>query len=312
MRKDVLILAGTSLLGAILALHFWSQVRDDRKLIAALEQQMKQLSAARTADSVPLAAGPASQPVPVVPTSTSVPPQVAPVHPSPTVAVNASPVRVSTCEDMLAVQKRSAATTTAELSAELRLGPAESPRFAELLEAQAIAALPCASGGASTLSTEQLQAQLLALLGPGRFEQMQEFNAVSKNRQNMTTLRTQLSDIGAPLNDEQARQLAATLVEENRRSRREASSPVAPTEPHARLTYEEENLRLTEQRYERVLKAAQIYLSPEQLALLRGNLTRTASSVRDNVARMRASVEAGKGIPSAQPLLIMRDAVPVR
>jgi hypothetical protein len=293
MRKDTMLLGGTALFAGILAFHFWNQVREGNRLTAELRQQVEELKAARVADAGRRAASGAALQTAVVPVAApmSGPPVAqglpgSPNAPAPVAAVN--------CDAMLARAKQSASLATATTAAELNLSPAETLRVTEIREAQMTATLPC---GGSTLNPEQLQAQLEAILGPVRFEQLQELNATNSTRQNMTTLASQLTAIGVPLDEQQARQLSTTILDENRRSRREATSTVAPSDPYARLAYEEENLRLTEARYERTLRAAQSYLRPEQLAQLRVNTTRQLELMREILKRMRASVDAGRGIP---------------
>lgn len=207
----------------------------------------------------------------------------------------------SSCDQRIAQVKRSGAASTAQMAADLKLGPTETQRFTELQEARAVAATACATHGASPVSAEQTHADLMAFLGPTRYEQMQEIMADRNARQNMATLMKQLSESGAPLNVDQMQRLTATILEENRRTRRETRIAVAPTDPRARLAYEQENLRLTEERYERTLKDAQTYLRPKQLAQLRGNMTRQTNALRSSVESMRASVDAGNGIPATQP-----------
>jgi hypothetical protein len=212
------------------------------------------------------------------------------------------------CETLRTQLARTNPRPNTDLATELKLTPGEAQAVAEIQQAQTVAGF-CRPAAGSTDSPEQLQAQLMAILGPARFEQLQEFKTRLTTQQNMTTLTTQLKQSGAPLDSEQARQLSNTILEENRQTRREATMTFAPSDPYGRLAYEEENLKLTEERYARTLKAAQAYLRPEQLAQLRGNMTRQADAMRASVARIRASVEAGQGIPASGTVLLINGPV---
>jgi hypothetical protein len=203
--------------------------------------------------------------------------------------------------------RRSASNSISGVAAELNLTPSEVQRLIEIrVAAQTNSSVrPCADSGGVPASQEDLQAQLEAVLGPARFEQLRELNDTRITQQNMATYGNQLRQSGVPLDEQQARQLTTTILDESRRWRREVSRTVAPSDPQARLAFEEEYLKLTEERVARSLKAAQSYLRPEQLAQLRGNTTRQIDSLRANLKQLRASVEAGRPIPPPQPFAII-------
>jgi hypothetical protein len=282
----------------MLAVHLWNQLRQERNQLAELRLELAQLKSATTGPA-PAAAGTEAAPSPALPGT-----------PVPAVAGGAPGTAVSllvtapNCEGLLSQLTQSAERNAAATAAELKLAPAEAEKLAEIRVAQLLASQSCGTQQSRHASAEQLQAQLEALLGPTRYEQMQESSARRTAELNMATFRGQLKVINAPLDDEQARQLMEIILEANRRTRREAGSPAAPEEPYARLAFEEKNLRLTEERFERILTAAQAILRPSQLAQLRTNMTQQVDAMTTVVARLRASVEAGQGIPAAQQPIV--------
>jgi hypothetical protein len=305
MRKEAAIYVGTAVVAAVLAVLFWNPHRQSNHLTGESQPPIEELEAA--GNTAPVRPAPSGLvPQPAVPPPAVTVPAVAQAVATPAAAPTV--VTASNCEAMLPQAKQSASRAAAALAADLKLTPAETQQLSEIQEEQMTAFLPCNPQASSSASPEQFQAQLYALLGPARFEQMQEIITVRSTTQNMEALGRQLARNGeSPLDAEQSRQLTATILEENRRSRSEATWPVPPTDPLGRLAYEEENLQLYERKIERTLKAAQSYLRPEQLAQLRDNTTLQAESMRANLGKMRASVEAGRGIPSWRPDITILD-----
>lgn len=293
--------AGTSLIAVIAAVYLWVQLRAGNREIAELRQQVQQLQVAQgmgaalvpvTADAGGVQSMPASAVAPVAMAAATV--AAPPV---------AQPMGLAMDCDAQRTQMRALlARSNASMVTELKLSPDEAERILDIQAAQAALMPACARPDSGA---EPLEAQLQAVLGPVRYEQWQEYNTAVSTRQNIATLRNQLATASAPLDAEQEKQLMATIMEENRRTRAISGTATPPTEPHARLAYEEQALRLTEDRFERVVTAAQAYLRPSQIAQLQGNMTRQISAMQANVARIRASVEAGKGIPQAEPVTIM-------
>jgi hypothetical protein len=284
MRKDFAFAMGAAVFAVTLAVCFWIQAQKGAKLFAETGQQVAELKPARNQDSTRLDSSDTAHPnVNVTPAPTS---SVAAQGVTGIAGAPAS-VAASNCESLLAQVKRSASLATADMAAEIKLTPAEFQTIAKLRETQMTSASHC---GGLPVSEEQLQAQLQATLGPERFEQLQEFNTTRITNQNVATLRRQLAARGAPLDDEQIRQLTTTMLDEYRQSRREASWSIPPSQPDDRLAYEKENLKISERRVERLLKTTGSFLRTEQLEQLRTDATRQIEAMRGNIERMRAKV----------------------
>jgi hypothetical protein len=299
MRKDAAVLAGIAAFAVILAIVFWNRQQQDRARAAELQQQVEQL---QKGGAAPMASMP----------DVLVKPAVAPASPgapatqATTTAAPPAPSGIKVATDCEAVKERlrsNAAAAEADVIAELKLTPAEAQRLIELREAQSFATYSCGDAPLPHANLDQLQAQLEATLGPARYEQMMEAKTRRTTRDNMSVLGFQVAALGVPLTDEQSSKLSATILEESRRSRRDARYAGPPEDPRARLAYEEEVLKLTEERYDRTLKAAQAYLKPEQLQQLTTNTSDELARMRTRLLRIRTSVEAGKGIPQSMTFI---------
>lgn len=296
MRKDAAILAGIAAFAVVLAVIFWNRQQQDRARAAELQQRVDQL---QKGGAAPMA----SMPDVLVKPATA---PAGPAAPATATAIVQAPPAINGATDCEAVKERlksTAAAGEADVIAELKLAPAEAQRLIELREAQSLAAYSCGDAPLPHANLDQLQAQLEATLGPARYEQMMEAKTRRTTRDNLSVLGAQVAALGAPLTDEQARQLSATIVEENRRSRRDARYAGPPEDPRARLAYEEEVLKLTEERYDRTLKAAQAYLKPEQLQQLTTNTSNQLANMRTRLQLIRTSVETGKGFPQSMTVI---------
>lgn len=95
---------------------------------------------------------------------------------------------------------------------------------------------------------------------------------------------------------------AATVLAEGKRRREEITSRVAPTDPRARLDFEEETIKLLEESHARLISSTQAYLSPQQVAVMRNSMANQVSMQKATLRARRAQVEAGAGPPeSAAP-----------
>lgn len=297
MRTAAAFFAGTTLIATIAAVHFWGQLRAGNRQVAALQQQVQQFGATPVAGALPVvelvrqpASADARWPVP----------ETAPAATAP----DGPPLPAVDCEAQRAQIRSMLVNRNADLVTELRLTAEETGRLLDIQAAKVAIPLQC-TPGSPVEAGESLNAQLLAVLGPVRYEHLQEYNTAKSTRQNIDILRSQLVTADAPLDAEQERRLTTTIMDENRRMRAMAGNAGPPAEPHARLAYEEQALRLTEDKFERILAEAEGYLRAAQIAQLKGNMTRQVAVTREGVSRLRKSVEAGRGIPPEGPALLM-------
>lgn len=295
MRKDTLLFVATTAFSTTVALLLWSDARESKKLIATLQQQIDmQLSSPNANPARPTAS--VAEPLPAVASNTTpLPPAAQAVsdQPSPPAAATQYP---GCDEATLARTSQSAATTIAQWAADLQLLPDEVQRLTEARQAELMARLPCAAAGGVRADVNQLQEQFLAALGPARLEQLVDLNADRNAQLAMGTLSILFREIGMPLRDEQTRQLASLLIEEHRRTQREALRNGWPSGPRPHLAYLETDLQLAEKRAERILTAAQSFLSPEQLARWRDSLESSNDLRRSSLESFRKRTERGEEI----------------
>lgn len=301
MRKDTFFLAGTSVFATVAALLLWSELRESRRLLATLQQQESAHSgsldtAARPAATIaqpPRAADLAA--TAESPSNLAVPDQ-------------GSLIAVATqypgCDEAtLASTGKSAATSIAQWAADLQLLPGEVQSLTEARLAEMMARLPCASAGGSSADLNQLQDQFLAALGPARLEKLLDLNAERNAQGTIRSLSLMFREIDMPLRDEQSRELGAFLLEENRRTQREALRDPWPSGPHPDIAYLEKDLKQAEERAQRILAAAQPILDPEQFAKWRESLMGSNELRRSSLATFRRRVEQGEETFIRPPLL---------
>lgn len=304
MRRDA-ILAGTTAFAVGLAFLFWFQLRESNKLNARLQQQMEALTRAPNGNVAHTAAG-VETPRPAV--SSVVAPAVQGV---PADASSGAPTPDAKCEASLALTRQRAADDMAKWASELKLSPEETQRITEVRQAQLVGRSSCASAAGRTADQETLRVQFRQALGPERLAQLADLNASRGTQTYMSYLGKHFMEQEVPLSDEQARQLSAIYLEEYRRFQREDLGRVYPDGPRAGLVYYEENLKIAEERLERVQAAAQSFLRPEQLKQLRllsdAEVERTRSSIR----AVREMLEQGKPVPPP-PLPSIATVMPQR
>jgi hypothetical protein len=194
-----------------------------------------------------------------------------------------------------------AADSMAEWAFELKLTPDETERLAQIRQAQMIARSSCVRGADSSLEQENLRTRFQEALGPIHLAQLLELNASRSTQNHMSYLARQFKDENMPLNDDQMRQLSTIYLEENRRIQLQEVSRIYPPSPQARLSYEQELLKLVEERLQRI-QAAQSWLRPEQMELLRVTVNTEIAGRRASVQAVREMLQQGRGFPS-QPLL---------
>jgi hypothetical protein len=143
------------------------------------------------------------------------------------------------------------------------------------------------------LLREGSSADLAAFLGPDRYGQYQEIQRIMRRAQQVGQLRTSLSNGVHALADAQAAQLDTLLEAEQRRRVVADKGRARPTEPRARLEYDEALLKETQAGNERVLAGMRWFLSPEQIAVLRNQLGGNTSAQLDSLRSQRATLDAG-------------------
>lgn len=308
MRKDTLFLSGTSVFATVLALLLWSELRESRRRLAILQQEVSAQSGPLDMAARPLATN-AQQPRAADLAATAESPSTL------SAPDQASPITVATqypgCDEAtLASTGKSAATSIAQWAADLQLLPDEVQRLTEARLAEMMARLPCASTSGSSADLNQLQEQFLAALGPARLEKLLDLNAERNAQGTIWSLSLAFRDIDVPLRDEQSRELRAFLLEENRRTQREALRDPWPSGPHPDIAYLEGDLKKAEERARRILAAAQPILDPEQFATLRESLMGSNELRRSSLATFRRRAERGEKTGITLPVLSLVRAAP--
>jgi hypothetical protein len=294
------VFAATTIVVTIVAVYLWQQLRDTRALSpqAAAPQVLQpslHLPPARMAPTVePATVGPELQP------------------PAPLMVAQETASTGTACDVERAQARQLVSGSNAAVIAELDLSPEEAERFVDLLMRQFNSTMSACRDNAPPLTAESLWDGVEDLLGPTRFQQYEEISAKQATRQNIQALRGQLATTAFPLSDEQAGELSATILGEQRRTRAERRPRAPAPDPRAQLQYEQEAIDATERRFERILYAAQTYLRPEQLALLDSNMKRQISSQRAQLRDRQVRFEAGGDITETAPIMVIAAPTAVR
>jgi hypothetical protein len=313
------LFAATTCISVVVSGYLWQQLRVERESGAQLRERVTQLEVAqqrsRQAGSVqqtaallqPEKAAPPAAPQPQTPVAA----QTLAARPATTAA--RGPVSLN-MRDLLKdpdfresqrVQLRlSMPQNYPELGKELGLSPAETDALFDLLAKQQIDQMASASFSpddseevrqAARRAAEELsranQAELEAMLGPTKMQQWKDYQQTLGARQQVAQLRTLLANSGNPLSEDQARPLQAAIAAEQKRRSDEARGRSYPTDPRAQLDFEEENLKAQEQSNNRVIEAAQSYLSSQQVAALKSTLTQQLGMSRAFAKARRAQLD---------------------
>lgn len=135
------------------------------------------------------------------------------------------------------------------------------------------------------------KADVLELLGAGKFEQYEEFRNAAPRKQLVRQLRAALEDTLHPLTDAQASQLDRLLEAEQRREAND--NQPGPADPRAQLDHEEKRLKAALASAERLANDASRFLDREQTAILRSQHDDRLGSQLDNLRIRRARMEIG-------------------
>jgi hypothetical protein len=298
----------------------WHQLRTERQLRADLQTQ---LSDAKTA----LATRP--QPQPVI-AAVSQPAAATPAAACPPTTPDKSTVAAATATVMAESGKRQKALLeNAEFRkariAQLRGNLQLQPRFANLArdvglsaqEADAVFTILAESqlrqesmlaetmaGGVTpdsaqaaelTRAMQDLDKQqkdaMVALLGPERAGEVQDYGEVAQSRQRVSNITNMLTQAGKPLTAAQSKSLTAALVVEQRRQESEAKTLGASGQ-----TQQSQTDRAIEGD-RRVLAAAASFLDAQQVELIRARFEQVRTRNRAATQQQRAAeaVEQGEG-----------------
>jgi hypothetical protein len=178
----------------------------------------------------------------------------------------------------------------------------------ELLLKQQESTLPCGNedGRRPRPSLQAQQAELQSLLGAAKYAEFQEYLPTREGRLRVIQLRNALSTSDAPLTDQQAEPLLASVLAEGKRRRDDLAARVPPDDPRGRLDFEEETINLTEASQNRLLGSAQSYLSPQQIAVMKNSMTQQVAMQRAMLRARRTRMEAGGNSGPAQVIMAPR------
>lgn len=311
MARLTPVFAATTLAAALAAGIFWQQLHKERARTAQLQERINQLeqqhaAAPTIAQVAGGSASPAPEPSPVV---ADAPAQT----PPPPVAVLANPAAMvqdlardpEFCNAQKSQMRAALPQTYPDAAKALGLSQAESTALFDLLARQqeGVIDMSCGPPDASrqrpsgqALAQAQ-EAELKALLGAARFGEWQEYLPTREGRVRVNQLRTALAMSDTPLSEAQVEPLLATVLTEGKRRREETSSRIPPTDPRARLDFEEETIKLLEESHARLIGATQAYLSPQQVAVMRNSMANQVSMQKALLRARRAQMEAGSGPP---------------
>ncbi len=272
MPKLIAPLAAGLAVAVITAGYLWQQLRAERELAASWQQQVTELQehVAQLERRLQRPAAsdrrPALQPQVAV---ASPPPGSAVTTPAPAAAVG---VRMA---DSAARNKAWLAMMYPDVEKVLDLTAEEADALAQLL-----GTIP---------SDAAVQAHLGSKAGL-----WQEYMVTVEARRRTSELQQMLARSSYPLSDQQVQQLVPTIVAEQQRTAQEANARgPRPSDPRARLDFDEESLKATEARYRRIVAAARNFMSTEQVALMESSQNRLLATQRANLQVQRAQLEAG-------------------
>lgn len=320
MARLTPVFVATTLAAGIVAGIFWQQLHAERARTAQLQERVNQLELEQAAAPVvpQIAAGSAAaapEPLPVVaaaPTPAQPPPPAADAASS-TAFIQNLTRDPEFCNAQKAQMRAALPQTYPDAAKALGLSKTESTALFDLLTRQQEGVVDMACGPQNDtrqarLSGEALmqaqQAELKTLLGPAKYAEWEEYLPSREGRVRVNQLRTALAMGDAPLTDEQAEPLLATVLAEGKRRRAENSSRVAPADPRARLDFEEETIKLLEESHARMISSTQAYLSPQQVAVMRNSMSNQVSMQKAMLRARRAQMDAGGNTQDTANLVV--------
>jgi hypothetical protein len=279
MSKLTALFAATTLVTGVSLVYLWQQLHDAREQVAQMQRERYMqpgLSAPAPPATEPGAASQAAPPAAPPGLTTSAAPLPARV---PTPMPGPMPAEVS--QALARINQTAMSRLYPDLDKALGLNPEEANSLVQLLMRNAP------------------QAEIDALIGPVKAQELQDFQKTIESRRRMNDLKVTLAQSSFPLTDAQVDRLGATSRAEQVRRDEDLRARIRPTDPRAQLDFDEETIRATEASYGRVIAAARSVLSPEQLGIMQNSMNSVVASQRINLQTRRARLAAGGYAESA-------------
>lgn len=302
MRSLTLVWAGLALVGGVISVHLWRELRAERELTAQLRSEVGELRAGPLSlppDEVPSqrsAAGMVRAPAPASPTAA-----VVPAGNVPQPALDVQRLTANRSELLKDPEYRKAALAQARLSLpqrypglaeELGLTKEEADRLFDLLaenqldQTGVMMALPVGANGAPDIAAmedlnrrrqellRQHEQELQTELGGNRYAQWQEYQQTLGPRQQVVQLGRTLDSAGVPLSSDQSRPLIAAYAAEQKRQTEDlrrllGSGPISPADQQR---FQEERLQVQAESNRRLVEAARSHLNARQVEALQASL----------------------------------------
>lgn len=291
MRLAAPVSLGLVLISLIVSAILWRDLHTHKKLVADLRQELAETRTALAARTV--------APIPATVVASTLLPaaaaEIAPAaSPSAQAAKDARDALMASVAESARKQKKLLEDAEyrkarlaqiridlqqryASLAVELGLSDREANALFDLMAEQALrldmefsdrftnGAAPDATMEAEIRRIQEEQKKaLVALLGPARYEQLEEYGQTQPSRTRVNNLTTLLARSGRPLTNAQTRSLTAVIIAEQKR--RQADAKVlsdAGKPPASQPDLEQETNR-------RILENSAAFLDGQQLELLRG------------------------------------------
>jgi hypothetical protein len=325
----MLLCAGLALVGGIVSVNLWRELRAERELTAELRTQLTDRPMAMS--------GTAAMAAPAVPEPvTGAPAAMASTGKSEPATAGREPERLAPQavelprflldqqEMMKDPEYRKARLAQTRfnipqnypgLAEELGLTPEEADRLFDLLaenqlEMSDVSMLSAVINGVppdpavmedANRRRQEMQRRhdesLTAMLGSNRFSQWQEYQQTRGARQQVVQLSRSLEGIGAPLTPEQSRPLTAAYVAEQKRQREDMQrmlSSQRQSGPGNQEQMQEERYRFQAESNRRIVDAAKPHLNPQQLDALQASLDQQLAMNR-SLQRLNRQQPVGQG-----------------
>jgi hypothetical protein len=274
MSKLTSVFAATTLVAGVSTAYLWQQLREARdQLVQLQEQRIVKPAPGQPAPRV-------ADPVAVVQPATPAAPPVLTTSAAPLPARMPTTLPPELSERLARVTQTAMGRLYPELDKALGLTPEEANSLAQLMARNA------------------QQAEIDALIGPGRAQQLQDYQKTLESRRRMNDLKTTLAQSSYPLSDAQMDRLGPVSRAEQVRRDEDLRARTRPTDPRAQLDFDEETIKATEASYGRVIAAARSVLSPEQLGIMQNSMNSVVTGQRVSLQTRRARLAAGGNVES--------------
>jgi hypothetical protein len=324
----MLVCAGLVLVGGIVSVNLWRELRAERELNTGLQAQVSQLQA--QVDELQ-AASPALPRFASQPADATLMPALP--RPAPQAAVTTEgerPIQASLDvprfvldrqEMMKDPEYRKARLAQTRMSLpqnfpglieELGLGPEDADRLFDLLaesqlEMSDVSMLAATINGvppdpvvmedANRRRQEMQRKQeesLMAMLGANRYSQWQDYQQTRGPRQQVVQLGRTLEGVGVPLTAEQSRSLTAAYIAEQKRQRDDTQRMFNSARQSGPVDQErmmEERFKVQAESNRRIVDAAKPHLNAQQLDALQASLDQQLVMSRSSSRLMRQQME---------------------